>query len=96
MRAFARKSDPITSHLAAESVHKISETQRAILQLLRKGPMTDEALIRLYRAQRNFPLASDSGIRSRRADLVKLGLVEDSGLTNKTQFGRLAVLWKVV
>lgn len=102
MTAFARATDPLTSHQAAASVTNISATQAAILKILSFGPMTDETLIYYYDQQirmgadsRDFPRASESGIRSRRAELVRLALIEDSGLREKLQSGRKAIVWTV-
>lgn len=93
---YARKTDPGTSHLAARSVQNISPTQQAILGLLREG-MNDESLINVYTALvrvGSAPAASESGIRSRRAELVKQGLVVDTGERSKMTTGRLATVWK--
>jgi hypothetical protein len=90
----ARVTDPATSHEAAESVQNISKTQQAILDILWR-PMTDELLTQLYQTQMEHglvPLASQSGIRSRRAELVDLGLVEAKG-SDFTLFGRRAIVW---
>jgi hypothetical protein len=93
---YARKTDPGTSHLAARSVQNISPTQQGILRLLVEG-MNDEALVNSYAwlvKGGYLPAASESGIRSRRAELVKLGLVVDTGERNKMTTGRLATVWK--
>jgi len=61
--------------------------------------MTDEELFVCYNkavAQRLAPLASPSGVRSRRAELVALGFVEDTGLKRKLVSGRNATVWKAV
>ena len=90
----ARTSDPLTSHEAAESVANITETQEAIYNLL-KRPLTDQQLIAFYRELVEFgkaPMASESGIRSRRAELVQLGLVTDKG-DSKTWSGRRCTVW---
>lgn len=92
--ANARISDPATSHEAAESVQNITATQSAILQILFR-PITDEVLIGVYeiRAREGLaPMASQSGIRSRRAELVEMGLVESKGY-DSTLFGRRAIVW---
>lgn len=96
----ARLSDPETSHEAAKSVSSITATQAAILKLLSAFPMTDEDLIYFYEQQikmgadeRDVPRASHSGIRSRRAELVKQGLVKDSGERHKLSSGRQAIGW---
>jgi hypothetical protein len=89
----ARKTDPQTSHEAAKSVGMVSETQLIILRLLGK-PMSDQQLVLAYSKLMPFkaPLASESGIRSRRAELVQLGLVEAKG-ESKTLFGRKCIVW---
>jgi hypothetical protein len=92
--AKARKSDPQTSHDAAESVKDITSTQSFILKALRK-PMTDVALVAAYGAYKTAPRASESGIRSRRAELVALGKVVDTGRRVKLASGRHAIVWQV-
>jgi hypothetical protein len=91
--AHARKTDPITSHEAADSVKDPTATQEAILKAL-KRPATDVALVERYRNLKNAPRASESGIRSRRAELVKRGLVVDTGLRAVLDSGRKAIIWK--
>lgn len=93
---FARKSDPITSHEAAESVDEFraTETQQAILKLLVR-PMTDQDLVFEY--QRLFfagkaPRASESGVRSRRAELFQRELVVPVGF-EVLESGRKAIVW---
>ncbi|CAB4152753.1 hypothetical protein UFOVP609_26 [uncultured Caudovirales phage] len=99
--AHARLTDPQTSHEAARSVENITATQTAILKLLAGFPMTDEELVWHYEQNvrmgadaRDFPRASASGIRSRRAELVKLGYVFDSGHRTKISSGRNAIIWR--
>jgi hypothetical protein len=90
----ARTSDPLTSHEAAESVANITETQEAIYKLLRH-PLTDEQLIDGYKDLVMLglaPKASESGIRSRRAELVQLSLIEAKG-DSKTWSGRRCIVW---
>lgn len=98
--ALARLTDPQTSHDAAASVKDITKTQNAILKLLSITPMADEDLIHYYRQQismgadsYDFPRASESGIRSRRAELVKAGKVVDTGQRQKLASGRHAIVW---
>lgn len=90
--ARARVSDPVTSHEAAESVDRITETQEYVLKALRK-PRPDVELIEAYRAFKRAPRASESGIRSRRAELVDRGLVIDTGRRVKLDSGRYAIVW---
>lgn len=89
----ARKTDPQTSKDAAKSVKNITETQRAILKVLVK-PATDVDLVRLYKKVPSAPRASESGIRSRRSELVELGLVKDTGFRQQLESGRYAILWR--
>lgn len=89
----ARKTDPITSKQAAESVRNITETQRAIYKALRIA-QTDQELVKSYRKMKDAPRASESGIRSRRAELVALGYVKDTGARVKLPSGRNAIVWK--
>ncbi len=94
MTAFARATDRLTSHLAAASVDNISKTQQAILVLLRKK-MTDEELVEAYLVRAGLgkaPRASVSGIRSRRSELARLGLVKEVGF-KKTESNRSATIW---
>ena len=89
-----RLSDPATSFEAAATVQHITETQRAILNLLH-FPMTDTDLCREYWSawyKGKVPMASDSGIRSRRHELVELGLVESCGVA-KGASGRNMHVW---
>lgn len=93
---YARKTDPGTSHIAARSVQNISPTQQGILNLLKDG-MNDESLVNVYTGLAKggyVPAASESGIRSRRAELVKQGLVVDTGERSVMSTGRLATVWK--
>lgn len=92
--ANARKTDPRESHLAADSVVEVTATQEAIYKLLKKN-MNDQTLqIEYQRLVMSglAPMASESGIRSRRAELVELGLVEKKGEA-KTWSGRVCAIW---
>ena len=95
---FARLFDRKTSHEAAESVIHLSETKKSILAVLKTKPMTDEELVKAYQdlAHRGkFVYASDSGIRSRRSELVSAGLIKEVGF-DKTRSGRRTTIWSVV
>lgn len=96
----ARNTDPRTSILAAESSTALQQTktQLAIMAILEHGDATDTEIIRTYQDLVEFgdaPQASDSGIRSRRSELVKAGKVEDSGLRRRTPAGRLTIVWRL-
>jgi hypothetical protein len=93
--ANARNTDIETSHEAAASVTNITPTREYILKALRK-PRTDSEMIEFYRGLKKAPLASESGLRSRRAELVEMGLVRDSGKRVRLESGRYSVVWEVV
>lgn len=92
----SRWSDPETSRQAAESVSlsKVSKVQEMILAALIR-PMTDEQLV--DRVHELWPerRVSPQSIRSRRAELVRKGLVEASPQVRSTKFGRSSVVWKL-
>ncbi|WP_051103521.1 hypothetical protein [Terracoccus sp. 273MFTsu3.1] len=94
MTAVARATDPETSHEAAASVGDVRESQRFVHSLLKaSGGATDEALVNTTQ-NLGFPI-SPSGLRTRRSELVRLGLVEDSGERERLASGRRAIVWRV-
>lgn len=93
-RAVARRTDPDTSHDAADSVSRqdILLTQRRILQLLAEyGTSTDEDIAQTWR----WGLVSPSGLRTRRSELVARGLVFWTGEKDKMRTGRMARVWGI-
>lgn len=90
--AFARSTDPSTSHAAAASV-QVRRSQEQVLGLLRVGPATDQALA--ARAMAHGIRISPSGLRTRRSELAAMGLVVDSGVRLTTDTGRKAIVWAV-
>ena len=95
-RAHARRTDPHTSHEAAASVTRIRESQRFILSVLQQcGPMVDEVLVKQACNQQKGRNMSVSGIRTRRSELVRLGLVRNSG-KRRLPSGRLSIIWRAV
>lgn len=94
VRPRARVTDPVTSHLAAASVTALRESQSAILAMF-GGPWTDEELIdRYYQAMSAgiVPAQSESGIRTRRKELVDAGFLVASGM-GRSRSGRSSTLW---
>jgi len=93
----ARTTDPVTSHEAAESVKNLTATQEEVLRIIRVWKsINDVELVAQYKRLTpiyGLPAASESGIRSRRAELVKSGKVIDSGDREKLPSGRNAILW---
>jgi hypothetical protein len=95
-RAVARATDPVTSWEAARSqkVEVVSLWQDFIMDLLGNyGPMTDEELWSGWLIAEGI---SPSGARTRRAELVAKGLVEDSGKRRLTASGRKSIVWRAV
>jgi predicted ArsR family transcriptional regulator len=85
----ARSTDPITSHQAAEAIApKISEIQRRVLRFLTLYPagLTDWEMEEISNDH-------SSTIRTRRAELVEMGLVRTAG-TRKIK-GRNRIVWKL-
>lgn len=92
----ARRTDPATSHTAASSVAHLRHTQQVVLTLLRlEGGQTDEELLLLWN-DRIADRISPSGLRTRRAELVDMGLVRDSGDRRPLQSGRMAIVWECI
>jgi hypothetical protein len=94
----ARRTDPETSHEAAESVENSWTTRQHIWRLL-TNPMTDVELVEVYSELVRAgiaPRASESGIRSRRSELVAVDKVQDSGDRVKLPSGRRAIVWQAI
>lgn len=95
-KVVARRSDPDTSWEAARSVTKVTEKQEAVLGLFRAfGHMTDEQAWQSYKGwlrMSETPM-SVSGFRTRRAELVAMGLLRDSGLRVVGSTGRKMIVW---
>ena len=93
--AHTRTHDPLTSHAAAQSVTGLSEKQIAVLTVfLDMGRMTDEVMIGCYAAS-GQPAQSESGLRTRRSELVALGKLRDSTNRERTSCGRKAIVWEI-
>jgi len=96
----ARRTDPETSHDAAASVAPTQRpSQAAVLYVLRtNGPITDTGLIGVYQLYARadvLPQQSESGIRTRRKELVTAGLVRAAGRVTLPS-GRAAITWECV
>lgn len=99
-RAHARRGDPETSVAAAASISpaKLRESQAAVLRLYDGGVrLYDDALLDLYQHEvdrRTAPPQSPSGLRTRRRELVDLGLLRDSNVRQMLPTGRSSILWE--
>lgn len=96
----ARNTDPLSSWEAARSVHDVTAKQAAVYKILRLWPLgltDDEIAVRYvrYAGSFSFPFQSPSGLRTRRKELCRKGLVDDSGSRRRTASGRLAIVWIV-
>lgn len=95
--ATARSTDPITSHEAAESITYETATniQKKVLEIFQiYKTLDDKSLIRHYRSRYDSEI-EEGTVRSRRNELTKAGLIEDSGLKIKQRSGRRAILWAI-
>lgn len=92
----ARSTDPDTSHEAADDVLSLTERRKAILATLSAhGPLTDAELAFAYGVGTRimgFPRQSESGLRTRRSELAKAGLVIQSGHA-VNESGRRVTVW---
>ena len=98
-QAHARSTDPDTSRAAAASISEddLRKSQQAVLRILRTGEFTDTELVAVYQAsmyEGEVPKQSVSGIRTRRSELVKAGLVHDTGKRVALTSGRRSIVWK--
>jgi hypothetical protein len=97
--AGARRTDPATSHEAAARVTNVTETQRIIYLLLLVKPSNDVDGFAVYKYSAKYqtmPNISESGYRSRRAELVAKGLVRDTGERVKLASGRNSIVWEAI
>jgi hypothetical protein len=98
-QAHARTTDPGTSHEAAASLSapRVRKTQLRLLVILATAddPVDDTELAATYTRTWPGEYVSPSGLRTRRSELVDLGLVEDSGERVRLTSGRRAVLWRI-
>lgn len=98
MNRHARTTDPLTSHLAAETDQDLRRIEKLILELVQDKAFTDEDLVNMWdmAAQAHLvPWHSPSGLRTRRKSLSDLELLEVVGI-GKSRTGRPMRVWKVV
>jgi len=88
--SYSRISNPETSSQGPK-MPRLNQSRRQVLMTLRLRPLTDIELVQAMDSK-----MSASGARSRRAELVRMGLVQDSGKRRKSSSGRTHVVWQVV
>ena len=94
-----RTTDPETSHAAAESLTKekirtSQEDVRKFFYFFRN--MTDTTLVEKYTAvgpKIGLTRQSESGLRTRRKELVDAGILEDTGEREVLPSGRKGIVW---
>jgi hypothetical protein len=95
----ARRTDPDTSHLAAEGadLEGSQAVVRAVLEYAGPDGLTDEEIAEGARQERFLAIAgrrySQSRLRTARVELVELGVVVDAGQTRRTYSGYHARVW---
>lgn len=100
--ARTRKTDPTTSHEAADSNHDtVKQSQDFVADTLwLHGPLADHELVERCEAEfaafPNNPRWSASRIRTARAELVDQGRVMFAGYFHLTPSGRRAQVWATV
>lgn len=93
-RKITRWSDPATSLQAAATID-LTKSQKVVMSAFRvNNNMTDDELI--AQVARLGLTLSPSGCRSRRKELVEMGLLRDSGVKGKTASGRFTIVWELV
>lgn len=100
-RAHARTTDTATSQQAAASVVDLTDRQIEVLRLFHiHGAMNDAWLVHLHRRAASIAGTpwlpqSESGIRTRRAELVDAGLIHDTGRWAETLSHRKSTVWAI-
>lgn len=87
----ARGSDPDTSRQGPSQL-QMTKSRKRVMQALQHRPLTD---IELLQAPEIHGKMSPSGARSRRAELVRMGIVQNSGKRRRCTSGRLHIVWEL-
>lgn len=92
----ARSTDPDTSQAAAarQTTNKVRTEHRVVLELLQWEPLSDFELAKRASQSLRRPIKQTS-IGVRRGELVRLGLVCDSGRKGKSDTGTACILWQI-
>ena len=87
--ARSRALNPETSRQGPTPL-AMNRGRQIVLDVLRVRPLTDTELVAAVRGR-----MSESGARTRRAELVRMGKVRDSGRRLRSPSGRMNVVWAV-
>ena len=87
-----RRSDPVTSHEAADLAN-LSKPRNWVLYVLSCGPLADHEVV-LLASSFHQPFTPQR-IRTARAELTRMGLVEKSGIYRLTENNRRAIVWQI-
>ncbi len=93
--ARARRTDPLSSHEAADSNENRRLVEDTVFGILLEHPMSDEALTEYYHDTPGLPMAHEDSPRKRRSDLTKKGLVIATSIPAKSHTGRRVTVWGV-
>jgi len=94
LEAKTRANAAKTSQKAAASVQRMTRKRQDVMATFRRfGALTDEQLVSVYSSMDDVTDQSDSGLRTRRNELVRMGLLADTGQTRPIRSGRQAILW---
>jgi hypothetical protein len=90
-----RRSDPITSHEAADS-NNLAESSAVVLALMRlNAPMGMADWEIFHDHQLEGGKYTEQRLRTARHELVESGQIEDSGDTTVTMRGRKCTVWRL-
>jgi len=92
----ARATDPITSHMAAkaQTPAKVRTEHRLVLELLAMEPMSDFQLAAMA-SQSLGRTVKQTSVGVRRGELVRIGLVRDSGRKGTSDTGSACIVWEL-
>lgn len=90
--ANTRRSDPLTSHEAADSVDEAASCAEVRRLLAAHGPLTDEEIAWKHAAPLPRPMFSQSRLRTARSELKEAGVVIEAG-EGRTRSGRRCKKW---
>jgi hypothetical protein len=91
--ARVRRTDPITSHEAADT-NNTARSIGMVLDILQSEPLADHEIETLAAARGSQ--FTGQRLRTARAALVEQGRVEATGIYRLTMYGRRANVWQVI